>query len=73
MIKKTKIQPTVVYVSWFLLCVVLVAAFSGCSSRSKLPEKGTKEYAEVVSTFYVGLAALQVGHDIYAEIGRAHV
>ena len=67
MIKKMKIQSTVVSASWFLLCVVLVATFSGCNSHLKLPEKGTKDYAEVVSTFYVGLAALQVGHDIYAE------
>jgi cytochrome c-type biogenesis protein CcmH/NrfG len=48
------------------LCGSLVVV-SSCIPGSKLPEKGTKEYGEVVSTFYVGLAALQVGHDIYAE------
>ena len=40
---------------------------AGCSSKPKLPEKGTPEYNDAVSSFYIGLAALQVGHDIYAE------
>src|SRR5580704_11744603 len=38
-----------------------------CHSRPKLPEKGSKAYADVVSAFYVGLAALQVGDDVHAE------
>ncbi|HEY6184970.1 MAG TPA: FG-GAP-like repeat-containing protein [Terriglobales bacterium] len=38
-----------------------------CSSKPKLPEKGTQAYNDAVSSFYIGLAALQVGHDIYAE------
>src|SRR5690349_15473423 len=49
--------------------VVGVALFafilSGC--KSKLPEKGSKEYVDAVSTFYVGLSALQVGDDVHAE------
>src|SRR5262249_4083810 len=40
--------------------------FSACRS-TKLPAKGTKAYDDAVSSFYVSLAALQVGHDIYAE------
>jgi len=40
---------------------------SGCHSSPKLPEKGSKAYADVVSAFYVGLAALQVGDDVHAE------
>jgi Tfp pilus assembly protein PilF len=40
---------------------------SGCHSSSKLPAKGSKAYAEVVSAFYIGLAALQVGDDVHAE------
>ena len=43
------------------------AAISACHPASKLPEKGSNEYAEVVSAFYVGLAALQVGDDVHAE------
>ena len=50
-----------------LTIALLVTAFSGCSSRSKLPEKGSKEYTEAVSTFYIGLSALQVGDDVHAE------
>jgi tetratricopeptide (TPR) repeat protein len=45
----------------------LAAVLSGCHSSSKLPEKGSKAYADVVSAFYVGLAALQVGDDVHAE------
>ena len=51
----------------FLLFGVLAFVLTGCHSGSKLPEKGSKAYAEVVSTFYVGLAALQVGDDVRAE------
>lgn len=45
----------------------LTAALAGCNSAAKLPERGTKAYAEVVSAFYIGLAALQVGDDVHAE------
>jgi Tfp pilus assembly protein PilF len=41
--------------------------WSGCHSGGKLPEKGSKAYADVVSAFYIGLAALQVGDDVHAE------
>ena len=45
----------------------LIATSSGCQSAQKLPDKSSKEYGEVVSAFYVGLAALQVGDDVHAE------
>src|SRR5580658_8601606 len=45
----------------------LAAFLSGCHSTPKLPEKGSKSYADVVSAFYIGLAALQVGDDVHAE------
>ena len=32
-----------------------------------MPDKNSKAYADVVSAFYVGLAALQVGDDVHAE------
>src|SRR6202142_850483 len=35
--------------------------------RPKLPQRGSKAYANVVSAFYIGLAALQVGDDVHAE------
>ena len=40
---------------------------SGCGRKPKFPEKGSKAYTDVVSSFYVGLAALQVGDDVHAE------
>ena len=46
--------------------LVLMLAFAGCRSQ-RLPAKSTKEYNEVVRTFFVGLAALEVGHDVQAE------
>ncbi len=52
------------------LLVLLAAVLStnlGCHSAPKLPEKSSKEYGDVVSAFYVGLAALQVGDDVHAD------
>jgi tetratricopeptide (TPR) repeat protein len=51
---------------YFLLFVVL-ASSSGCHTPANLPAKSSKEYADVVSAFYVGLAALQVGDDVHAD------
>src|SRR5262245_40466273 len=45
----------------------VLATFPGCKSAPKLPEKSSKEYGDVVSSFYVGLAALQVGDDVHAD------
>jgi len=39
----------------------------GCHSAPKFPERNSKAYADVVSAFYVGLSALQVGDDVHAE------
>src|ERR1700723_4550495 len=43
------------------------AALVGCGAGGKLPDKSSKEYAEPVSAFYTGLAALQIGDDVTAE------
>jgi Tfp pilus assembly protein PilF len=51
----------------FFLAAICLTASTGCHSRSRLPEKNSKEYSQAVSDFYVGLAALEVGHDVYAE------
>jgi Flp pilus assembly protein TadD len=48
------------------LCAIAVS-FAGCGAGGKLPDKSSKEYAETVSAFYTGLAALQVGDDVTAE------
>src|SRR5271170_3357117 len=50
-----------------LVCGALAVAMCACRSQQKLPDKSSKEYAEAVSAFYVGLAALQVGDDVHAE------
>jgi Flp pilus assembly protein TadD len=45
----------------------LLAILAACNSASRLPDRSSKEYRDVVSAFYVGLAALQVGDDVQAE------
>jgi Tfp pilus assembly protein PilF len=51
-----------------VLCVcAITASLGGCGAGGKLPDKSSTEYAEVVSAFYTGLAALQVGDDVTAE------
>jgi len=49
------------------LCSAFAVALCACHSGEKLPQKSSKEYAQAVSAFYVGLAALQVGDDIHAD------
>jgi Tfp pilus assembly protein PilF len=51
----------------FVLIGDLLVSFTGCHSTPKFPEKNSKAYADVVSAFYIGLAALQVGDDVHAE------
>jgi tetratricopeptide (TPR) repeat protein len=48
-----------------LLCSVLV--IEGCRPSTNLPAKSSPEYNELVRTFYIGLAALEVGHDVQAD------
>src|SRR6476659_2227392 len=45
----------------------LSGLLAACNSPSRLPAKSSKEYRDVVSAFYVGLAALQVGDDVHAD------
>jgi tetratricopeptide (TPR) repeat protein len=54
-------------VTSLLLLGGFAAVLWGCHSSPKLPAKGSKAYADAVSAFYVGLAALQVGDDVHAE------
>jgi tetratricopeptide (TPR) repeat protein len=46
-------------------CMTMI--FSGCHRGERLPDTNSKAYKELVSNFYVGLAALQVGDDVRAE------
>src|SRR5579871_4987011 len=50
-----------------LLATALIALSTSCNSAPKFPEKNSKAYSDVVSAFYVGLSALQVGDDVHAE------
>ncbi|HJP91852.1 MAG TPA: FG-GAP-like repeat-containing protein [Pyrinomonadaceae bacterium] len=49
------------------LFVAALLAIGACRPSSNLPTKSSPEYNELVRTFYIGLAALQVGHDIQAD------
>ena len=50
---------------FFLLALLL--AISACRPTSNLPTRSSAQYDELVRTFYIGLAALQVGHDVQAD------
>ncbi|HEX8163633.1 MAG TPA: FG-GAP-like repeat-containing protein [Pyrinomonadaceae bacterium] len=57
-------------------CFILAAVFAsttGCQPGARLPDKSSKEYADAVRTFYVGLAALQVGDDVRADAKLAEL
>ena len=51
---------------------IALSLAAGCG-KNNLPAKDSKEYLALVKTFYVGLAALQVGDDVRAEdkLGQA--
>jgi Tfp pilus assembly protein PilF len=53
--------------SGLFLCLGILIVFSSCSSRQKFPAPGSKQYKDVVSAFYIGLSALQVGDDVHAD------
>ena len=48
-----------------LLALLFIA--SACRPAANLPTKSSPEYNELVRTFYIGLAALEVGHDVQAD------
>ena len=50
-----------------ILLVIACLAFGACRPGASLPSKSSPEYAELVRTFYIGLAALEVGHDVQAD------
>ncbi|HTD54407.1 MAG TPA: FG-GAP-like repeat-containing protein, partial [Silvibacterium sp.] len=58
--------------SALLVCLLACSAMIATGCRSRLPDPSSKAYADYVSAFYVGLAALQVGDDVRAdrELGR---
>ena len=50
-----------------VIALLSLALFSSCRPTSTLPAKGSPQYNELVRTFYIGLAALEVGHDVQAD------
>jgi Tfp pilus assembly protein PilF len=50
-----------------VLCGVMAMGLCACRTGNKLPQKGTKQYSDAVSAFYIGLGALQVGNDVTAD------
>ncbi|HEY8714895.1 MAG TPA: FG-GAP-like repeat-containing protein, partial [Candidatus Acidoferrum sp.] len=58
-------KPPVAVCGLVILCGGVVCFSSGCGNN--LPAKNSEEYRKYVSTFYTGLAALQVGDDVRAE------
>src|SRR5438045_7834424 len=58
----TRIRPQLTQI--LILALVI---FSGCRPNATLPTRSSPQYNELVRTFYIGLAALQVGHDVQAD------
>ncbi len=50
-----------------VVCSALALSTTSCKKDDGLPKRSTAQYDEAVRTFYVGLAALQVGHDVQAD------
>lgn len=48
-----------------ILCVLVF--FGACRPNATLPDRSSPQYNELVRTFYIALAALEVGHDVEAE------
>ncbi len=53
--------------SLIAITFLLVVLISSCRPSSNLPTKSSPQYNELVRTFYIGLAALEVGHDVQAD------
>jgi len=51
----------------WVLTISLLVSFTACTRTSGLPKPNSKEYRELVSAFYVGLAGLQTGEDVRAK------
>ena len=49
------------------ILLALLLTLSACRPGANLPAKSSPQYNELVRTFYIGLAALQVGHDVQAD------
>src|SRR5689334_4470005 len=50
-----------------ILILLVVLSISACRPSATLPDRSSPQYNEIVRTFYIGLAALEVGHDVQAD------
>src|SRR5262245_14136648 len=50
-----------------VILISLLLTFTACERNAGLPEPGSKEYRDLVTAFYVGLAGLQTGEDVRAK------
>src|SRR6476646_8702837 len=50
-----------------IFILLLVLSVSACRPSATLPGRSSPQYNEIVRTFYIALAALEVGHDVAAE------
>jgi len=74
---KTNVQQTVsLLMSWLkdysckpatLIAAFCLFTFTACTHNDGLPKPESKEYRDLVSAFYVGLAGLQTGEDVRAK------
>ena len=56
-----------------ICCIATFVAVGVSCRRAALPSKSSSQYNDIVRAFYVGLAALQVGHDVQADAKLAQL
>src|SRR5678809_424813 len=49
------------------VALLLLCLLNSCRPTNNLPTRSSPQYNELVRTFYIGLAALEVGHDVQAD------
>src|SRR5262245_9741346 len=49
------------------ILIALLLTFTACERNTGLPKPDSKEYRDLVTAFYVGLAGLQTGEDVRAK------
>src|ERR1051326_3294308 len=62
---RTHCKPHITQITQLL--VLLIVFFTACRLTATLPGRTSPQYNEIVRTFYIGLAALEVGHDVEAD------
>ncbi len=55
------------HAAYALLLITSLLAFTACWGNAGLPRPDSKEYRDLVTAFYVGLAGLQTGEDVRAK------